>query len=80
MSLLSFPVKLLTQIKGDRKENKSRVSPHVLIYPTVFHGFSRTDNYTRTSYAQSFYWLPTSRKLYYSLSTMVKPVLLLILG
>jgi hypothetical protein len=27
--------------------------------------FSRTDNYT--SYAQSFYWLPTSRKIYYQL-------------
>jgi hypothetical protein len=45
---------------SDLKESKSRVLPHLLFYRNVCLGLSHTDNYT--SYAQSFYWLPTARK------------------
>jgi Rieske Fe-S protein len=49
-------------LQSDQKENKSRVLPHLLIYRNVCHHLGCPYNYA--SYAQSFYWLPTSQKIY----------------
>jgi hypothetical protein len=47
-------------VPGDQKENKSRVLSHLSFYRKVCLRLTRTDMYTCN--AQSFYWLPTSRK------------------